>query len=100
MSEELAAFTAALDAVGQPWSRLGLRMIGVGLIMLLVVQLSFAAGKVAIFLSDLVPNLFNILAILAVLLIFAGWSLLIVAFFKRRRWRKTQALDMPPLSTP
>jgi hypothetical protein len=105
MSPELQAFKRELDDAGQPWSRLGVRGVGVGLVGLLIVQLSFGAGKVAIWLTDWLPNAFFVLTGLAVAMIAAGWVLLIVAFVKRRRWEKAHVFEPPsladtPISTP
>lgn len=98
MSVELQAFKRELDAAGQPWSRWGVRAITVGVIGLLIVQLSFGAGKAAIWLTDWLPNAFFILCGLAVAMIVGGWVLLIVAFVKRRRWERAHVLEPPSLT--
>lgn len=101
MTPELQAFKQALDDAGQPWSRLGVRGVGIGLIGLLIVQVSFGAGKAAIWLTDWLPNAFFVLTGLAVAMITAGWLLLIIAFVKRRRWERAHVFEPPaPISAP
>ena len=97
---ELDAFKRELAEAGQPWSRWGARAVGAGIVGLLAVQLSFSAGKVAIWLTDVAPGAFYILTSLAVALIAAGWGMLVAAFIKRRRWEKAQALVEPALTDP
>lgn len=72
---ELAAFKSALSAAGQPWSRWGIRLAGVGVVALLILQLPG------------VPYAFyGVIGVIA--LIATGWAMLIVAVVKRRRWVK------------
>ena len=97
---ELDAFKRALAEAGQPWSRWGARAVGLGIVGLLIVQLAPVAGKASLRLTDLAPGAFHVLAGLAVVLIAAGWVMLILAFLKRRRWEKAQALAEPPLPDP
>ena len=98
MTAELQVFKQALDNAGQPWSRLGVRGVGMGLIGLLIVQVSFGAGKAAIWLTDWLPNAFFVLTGLAVAMITAGWLLLIVAFVKRRQWERAHVFEPPSLT--
>jgi hypothetical protein len=97
---ELDAFKRELAEAGQPWSRRGARTIGVGVVGLLVVQLSPSAGKATLWLTDIAPGAFYVLAGLAVALILAGWGMLVAAFVKRRRWVKAQNLAVPALTDP
>jgi hypothetical protein len=98
MNDALQAFKRQLDDAGQPWSRWGVRSAGAGLIGLLIVQVSFGAGKIAIWLSDRLPNAFFILGGLSAAAIAIGWLLLIVAFVKRWRWRRAHVLQPPTLT--
>ena len=82
MSSELAAFKEALNSAGQPWSRWGVRLAGAGIVALLIVQIA----------SRYVPFA---LAELALVLIVAGWILLVVAYVKRSRWAKAHPLEEP-----
>ncbi len=89
MSDEAAEFRAALNAAGQPWSRWGVRAVGAGILALLALQLV------------VVPYAVYALLVAAVV-IAIGWTLLIVAVFKRRQWAKAHpvadaALDIGPL---
>jgi O-antigen/teichoic acid export membrane protein len=83
---EIVDFKAALDAAGQPWSRLGIRVIGAGILALLALQL-----------IPRVPYGFYAL-IAAVGVIAVGWVMLIVAVLKRRRWVKAQVIEDVPLA--
>jgi len=91
MSQEIAAFKAELDAAGLPWSRLGIRAIGVGLAgcMFTLIGASYVA-----FLFQ--TRIFFFAASLAV--IAAGWVFMIAAMLKRRAWARSQPLRTPPLS--
>ena len=88
--KEIAAFKAALDDAGQPWSRIGVRTIGVGFIGCL---LTLIGGSYVAFIF--VERMAFFIASLTI--IAAGWVFLIVAMLKRRQWAKAQALAMPPL---
>ena len=89
-SDELAAFKAQLDAAGQPWSHLGVRIIGVGLIGCL---LTLIGGTYVQFIFVERMGFF----VLSMSVIAFGWVFLITAMVKRRQWAKAQALHMPPL---
>jgi len=84
MTDDLKAFREALRAAGQPYSLWGGRIVGIGLALLVVAQVS--------------P--WRAIAVLAVSLavITVGWVLLIIAFVRRRRWAKAHPLREPPLS--
>ena len=88
---EIAAFKAALDNAGQPWSRIGVRTIGVGFIGCL---LTLIGGSYVAFIF--VERMAFFVASLTI--IAAGWVFLIIAMVRRRQWSKVQALRMPPLS--
>ena len=83
MSDDLKAFREALRAAGQPYSLWGGRIVGIGLALLVVAQvtpwrpIAVLAGSLAV--------------------ITVGWVLLIIAFVRRRRWAKAQPLREPPL---
>ena len=89
--DEIAAFKADLDAAGQPWSRIGVRIIGVGFIGCL---LTLIGGSYVRFIY--IEKMAFFLVSLTV--IAAGWVFLIMAMLKRRQWAKAQALRMPPLA--
>ena len=90
-ADEITAFKAELDAAGQPWSRIGVRTVGVGFMgcLLTLIGGSYVAfifyERMAFFIASLT-------------VIAAGWVFLIMAMLKRRQWAKAQALRMPPLS--
>ena len=87
MSEDLEAFKDELRAAGQPWSRRGVTVVGVGVVGLLISQV--APTTLVIYLA---------LASLAVIMV--GWVFLVLAFVKRRRWAKARPLHMPSLADP
>jgi hypothetical protein len=76
MSGEIEAFKAELRLAGQPWSRRGVFLVGLGLAGLLICQLIHAPMAPWLALGSLAP--------MAV-----GWSFLVLAALKRRRWAKT-----------
>ncbi len=88
---EIAAFKDELDAAGQPWSRIGVRTIGVGFIGCLLTLIG--GSYVAFIFVERMAFFIVSLAVIA-----AGWVFIIMAMLKRRQWAKTQALQMPPLS--
>ena len=86
MNEELEAFRDELRQAGQPWSRRGVVVCGVGV--------------VGLFLAQVAPGRWFILV--ALLLSFAvmmvGWVFLVIAFVKRRRWARAHPLHEPTLA--
>jgi hypothetical protein len=84
MSPESEAFQIALRQAGQPWSRWGVRVTGLGVLGLLVAQVA-------------PTRLTQFLFLLSFVVVAAGWSMLVTAFFKRRRWVAAQRLEMPSL---
>jgi hypothetical protein len=91
--KEIAAFKADLDNAGQPWSRIGVRIIGVGFVGCL---LNMIASEYVVFIFNIRFPIF----IVCLTVIAAGWVFLITAMLKRRQWAQAQALNMPPLSGP
>ena len=90
MTGELDVFRAELRAAGQPWSRIGIWLAGLGMLFLVCAQL---VGQVA----PIAPYFFAVLtASLAFLAI--GWLSLLVAFVKRRQWSRAHPLILPGLS--
>jgi len=89
--KEIAAFKADLDNAGQPWSRIGVRVIGAGFICCL---LTLIGGSYVRFIFIERMAFF----IVSLTVIAAGWVFLITAMLKRRQWAKAQALQMPPLT--
>jgi hypothetical protein len=87
MSPESETFQIALRQAGQPWSRWGVRITGLGVIGLLVAQVA-------------ATQLTQFLFLASVVVVAAGWSMLVTAFFKRRRWVAEQRLENPPLPDP
>lgn len=85
MTSDLEAFRAELRAAGQPYSLWGGRVLGIGLLILVVGQVMSACALALVALSVTVMG--------------AGWILLIIGFIRRHRWAKTQAagLEPPPL---
>ena len=90
---EIAAFKGELDAAGQPGSRIGVRVLGAGVIGCL---LTLVGGSYVAFIF--VERMAFFVVSLAV--IAAGWVFIIMAMLKRRQWAKAQALRMPPLTGP
>ncbi len=89
MSAELDAFRAQLHAAGHPYSLWGGRIFGVGLAFLVAGQVMSAYAL--------------LLVAVAVVIMAIGWSLLVVAFVRRRRWSRAHPLvapPLPPLPTP
>ncbi|QUD88497.1 hypothetical protein [Phenylobacterium montanum] len=91
-ADQLKAFREQWRAAGQPYALWGGRIIGIGLAFLVVVQI----------LGMVQPTLlmrFGVLLMLACLVgIAIGWAMLVVAFFRRRRWVKenTPREPQPP----
>ena len=90
-ADDLNAFKADLDAAGQPWSRVGVRIIGAGFIGCLLTLIG--GSYVAFIFVERMAFFVVSLAVIAV-----GWVFIIMAMLKRRQWAKAQALQMPPLS--
>ena len=88
MNEELEAFRDALRQAGQPWSRRGIAVVGVGIVGLVVSQV---APWPAIALSALLTS---------AVVIMVGWVFLVIAFVKRRRWAKANPIHVPTLADP
>ncbi len=84
MSDELKAFREALRAAGQPYSLWGGRIVGIGLLVLVIAQVT---ARYALLL---------LMASLAIITI--GWVLLIIAFVRRRRWTKAHRLQESSLT--
>ncbi len=84
MSDELKAFREALRAAGQPYSLWGGRIVGIGLLVLVIAQVT---ARYALLL---------LMASLAIITI--GWVLLIIAFVRRRRWTKAHRPQEPSLT--
>jgi uncharacterized membrane protein HdeD (DUF308 family) len=84
MSPETEAFRAELKAAGQPWQQRGVKVVAAGFVVLIGAQIfsSFAL----------------LLLYAAITLIGVGWSFLILAFVRRRRWVKARVdLTLPDL---
>ena len=92
-ADDLNAFKAELDAAGQPWSRVGVRIIGAGFIGCLLTLIG--GSYVAFIFVERMAFFVVSLAVIAV-----GWVFIIMAMLKRRQWAKAQALRMPPLTGP
>jgi hypothetical protein len=88
MNEELEAFKDALREAGQPWSRNGVKIVGAGVVGLLVSQIA-PSRWVAV-----VALLASFTAIMV------GWVFLVIAFIKRRQWARAHPLHEPPLPDP
>ena len=88
MDQNIEAFRDQLRAAGQPWSRRGVFTCGAGVIGLLI--------------SNIAPS--QPVSLVALIVSFAvmmvGWSFLVVAFVKRRRWSRAQRLTEPSLPEP
>ncbi|MBV9509421.1 MAG: hypothetical protein JO303_03960 [Caulobacteraceae bacterium] len=78
-NDETQASRIALKAAGQPWQGMGVKLVGVGLVILAAAQI-FSAGAL-------------VLLSAAVASIGAGWTMLLVAFVRRRRWVKAHPLS-------
>lgn len=91
-ADELKAFREALVAAGRPYSLWGGRTVGVGLGFLVIVQI----------LGTVQPTIlmrYGVLLMLACLVAIAiGWAMLVVAYFRRRRWARDHPLPEPALS--
>ena len=83
---EAEAFRKALNEAGQPWSRRGVRIVGVGVLAMLVLQIAARS----------VPYAFYFL-VLSVAVIAVGWIMLIIAVVNRRRWVKANPIGDVPL---
>ena len=83
MSAELDAYRAELRAAGQPWSNWGARVVAAGFVLL-------AGAQVIVFFAVAQITAQGAIALLglAVVLIAAGWVMLVKAFLSRRRWAK------------
>jgi hypothetical protein len=90
MTGELDVFRAELRAAGQPWSRLGLWLVGLGMLLLVGAQL---IGQIA----PIASYFFAVLG-LSLVLLAVGWASLLAAFLKRRQWAKAHPLILPGLS--
>ena len=84
MTPEGETYQAALREAGQPWSRWGVRVTGVGVVGLLVAQV--APTTLTFFL------LLGSTAVVAV-----GWGLLINAVVHRRNWARANPIGAAPV---
>jgi uncharacterized membrane protein HdeD (DUF308 family) len=82
---EIADFRAALREAGQPWSGWGVRIVGVGILALLALQI-----------KPNIPYAFYALLV-SVAVIAVGWVMLIMAMLKRRQWAKAHPIADVPL---
>ncbi len=89
MTSEIEAFRAELRAAGQPWSRRGVIAVAVGIVGFGLTQF---VGQAAPF----VPVFFPLL-IASILVLAAGWVMLVVGVLRRRRWAREHDLSMPSL---
>jgi hypothetical protein len=90
MTGEIDVFRAELRAAGQPWSRIGIWLAGLGMLLLVGAQLIGQIAPIAAY--------FFAALIASLLLLAIGWASLLAAFVKRRQWSKTHPLVMPGLS--
>lgn len=90
MTSEIETFRAELRAAGLPWSRRGVICTVIGIVILGVVQF---LGQAAPFAALFFPLLLGSLVVLA-----AGWAMLILGMLRRRRWARAHDLTLPPLS--
>ena len=90
MTVEIETFSAELRAAGQPWSRRGIIAVAVGIVGLGLTQL---VGQTAPFVSLFFPLLIGSLVVLV-----AGWAMLVVGVLRRRRWARAHDLSLPSLS--
>ena len=90
MTGEVDVFRAELRAAGQPWSRVGLWCVGIGMLLFVGAQLIGQIFPVA-------SLFFGVLGTGLVLLA-VGWVALLAAFVKRRQWSRAHPLIMPGLS--
>lgn len=88
MTGELEAFRDALRQAGQPWSRRGVMIVGVGIVGLVISQV---APSTSVVLAALLAS---------VVAITVGWVFLVIAFLKRRRWAKANPIHEPTLADP
>ncbi|HEY2660731.1 MAG TPA: hypothetical protein VGI79_13490 [Caulobacteraceae bacterium] len=84
MSDELKVFRDELRAAGQPYSLWGTRTVIIGLALLVGAQVMSSYALVLLMVSLVV--------------ITAGWVMLIIAFVRRRRWAKAHPLQEPSLA--
>jgi hypothetical protein len=89
LSSEIETFRAELRAAGQPWSRRGVIVAAVGIVLLGVTQF---VGQAAPFAALFFPLLVGSTALIAV-----GWVMLVVGVMRRRRWAKAHDLTTPAL---
>jgi hypothetical protein len=90
LTSEIETFRAELRAAGQPWSRRGVICSAAGIVILGAAQF---VGQAAPFVLYFFPLLIG-----SVLLLAAGWTMLIVGVARRRRWARAHGLTMPQLS--
>ena len=90
MTSEIETFRAELRAAGQPWSRRGVICTAVGIVILGAAQF---VGQAAPFVLYFFPLLIGSLVVLA-----AGWAMLIAGVVRRRRWARAHDMALPPLS--
>ncbi len=92
MTDELKIFRDQLRAAGQPYSLWGVRTVGLGLAVLVAINV----------LGTVRPNMLSqfglLLLVLCVLALTIGWVMLIIAFVRRRRWAKAHPLQEPSLT--
>jgi hypothetical protein len=87
---ELDVFRAELRAAGQPWSRYGLWLVGLGMLL-------FAGATLVGQIAPIAVYFFSVLCVSVVFLV-AGWACFVAAFVRRRRWTRAHPLIMPGLS--
>jgi hypothetical protein len=90
MTGEVDVFRAELRAAGQPWSRFGIWLVGLGMLM-------FAATTLVGQIAPIAVYFFSVLG-LAVVALVTGWACFVAAFVKRRQWARAHPLIMPGLS--
>ncbi len=90
MTGEIDVFRAELRAAGQPWSRVGLISVGVGMLLFVAAQL----------IGQIIPIAMLFFSVLgaALVLLAIGWVSLLAAFVKRRQWSRAHPLILPGLS--
>ena len=84
MSPEAEAYQTELRQAGQPWSRRGVAVTGAGIVGLVIAQVAPTVWIEVLFLVSLA-------------MVAAGWVMLVVAFIRRRRWAAAHPIDVPPL---
>jgi hypothetical protein len=90
LTSEIETFRAELRAAGQPWSRRGVILAAIGIVLLGVTQI---VGQAAPFASLFFPLLVG-----STILIAIGWVMLVVGVLRRRRWARAHELSIPALS--